>query len=100
MADQPAIRLRRVVPADLPTHFENQRDPASTGMAAVPPREREAFDLHWTTILADPSVVVRTVLADEVVAGSAVSFVRDGERQVGYWIAREHWGRGIATAAL
>jgi RimJ/RimL family protein N-acetyltransferase len=29
-----------------------------------------------------------------------LSFVRDGERQVGYWIARDRWGRGIATAAL
>jgi len=22
------------------------------------------------------------------------------EREVGYWIGREHWGRGVATAAL
>jgi RimJ/RimL family protein N-acetyltransferase len=29
-----------------------------------------------------------------------LSFVRDGARQVGYWIARERWGRGIASAAL
>jgi RimJ/RimL family protein N-acetyltransferase len=34
------------------------------------------------------------------VAGSVLSFVRDGQRQVGYWIAREHWGKGVATAAL
>jgi RimJ/RimL family protein N-acetyltransferase len=24
----------------------------------------------------------------------------DGQDAVGYWIAREHWGRGIATRAL
>ena len=24
----------------------------------------------------------------------------DGERQVGYWVERELWGRGIASAAL
>jgi RimJ/RimL family protein N-acetyltransferase len=44
--------------------------------------------------------VTRTILADGVVAGHALSFERDGRRLVGYWLAREHWGRGIATRAL
>ena len=36
-----------------------------------------------------------------VVAGSIVSWVDEtGERDVGYWLGREFWGRGIATAAL
>jgi RimJ/RimL family protein N-acetyltransferase len=100
MLDGITVRLREVVPSDLPMHFEQQRDPESNRMAAVPPRDRPAFDAHWARILVDPAVVVRTVLADEDVAGSVLSFVRDGQRQVGYWIAREHWGKGIATAAL
>jgi RimJ/RimL family protein N-acetyltransferase len=100
MADEITVRLREVVPSDLPIHFEQQRDPDSHRMAAVAPRDRPAFDAHWARILVDPTVVVRTVLANGKVAGSALSFVRDGQRQVGYWIAREHWGRGIATAAL
>lgn len=29
-----------------------------------------------------------------------VSWVHDEERDVGYWIGREHWGKGVATAAL
>jgi RimJ/RimL family protein N-acetyltransferase len=29
-----------------------------------------------------------------------VSFMNAGEREVGYWIGREFWGRGIATLAL
>jgi RimJ/RimL family protein N-acetyltransferase len=94
------VTLREVLPADLPLHFEQQRDPESSRMAAVAPRDRAAFDAHWERILADPAVVVRTVLVDGEVAGSALSFLRDGERQVGYWIARERWGQGIATAAL
>ena len=24
----------------------------------------------------------------------------DDEREIGYWIGREHWGRGIATASV
>jgi RimJ/RimL family protein N-acetyltransferase len=69
-------------------------------MAAVPSRDRAAFDAHWARVLVDPTAVVRTILADGEVAGSVVSFLRAGERQVGYWIARERWGEGIATAAL
>jgi RimJ/RimL family protein N-acetyltransferase len=100
MGDAIAVRLREVMPSDLPVHFEQQRDPDSYRMAAVAPRDRPAFDAHWEKVLVDPAVVVRTVLADGEVAGSVLSFVRDGQRQVGYWVAREHWGQGIATAAL
>jgi RimJ/RimL family protein N-acetyltransferase len=100
MPEETTVRLREVVPSDLPLHFEQQRDPDSSRMAAVAPRDRPAFDAHWAKILVDPTVVIRTVLADGKVAGSVLSFVRDGERQVGYRIAREHWGKGIATAAL
>jgi RimJ/RimL family protein N-acetyltransferase len=98
--DRVTVRVREVVEADLPIHFEQQRDAASTAMAAVAPRDRAAFDAHWRTILTDPTVVVRTVEADGQVAGSVLSFVRDGERQVGYWVGRDHWGRGVATLAL
>ncbi len=34
------------------------------------------------------------------VAGNVVSWAHDGERDVGYWIGREYWSKGIATAAL
>src|SRR4029077_6096778 len=67
---------------------------------AVPARDRPAFDAHWAELLADPGVVLLTVVADGEVAGSALSFVRGGRRQVGYWIARAHWGKGIASLAL
>jgi RimJ/RimL family protein N-acetyltransferase len=94
------VHLREVRADDLPIHFAQQRDPESNALAGVPARDREAFDAHWAELLADPGVVLRTVVADGEVAGSALSFVRDGRRQVGYWIGREHWGRGIASRAL
>ena len=40
------------------------------------------------------------VEADGVVVGNVVSWEHEGEREVGYRIGREHWGRGVATAAL
>lgn len=70
-------------------------------MAAFTSRDRDAFTAHWTTkILGDETVIKRTVLFDGHVAGNVVSFERFGEREVGYWIGREHWGKGVATRAL
>jgi RimJ/RimL family protein N-acetyltransferase len=94
------VTLRPVRAADLDAFLEHQRDPEAIAMAAFAARERPAFMAHWERILADPSVVARTVLADEEVAGNVASFERDGRREVGYWIGRESWGAGVATAAL
>ena len=44
--------------------------------------------------------LILTVVAGGEVAGYVLSFERDGRREVGYWIGRDHWGRGVATAAL
>jgi RimJ/RimL family protein N-acetyltransferase len=98
-----AIRLRPVEPADLEAFFAQQSDPVAWRMVAFPskePRDRPAFDAHWKKIQADPAIVVRTITRGGRVVGNAVCFPLGTERQVGYWVAREEWGRGIATAAL
>jgi RimJ/RimL family protein N-acetyltransferase len=94
--------LREVREADLEAHYEQQADAESAAMAATPVRDREAFFAHWRKVLADESTLVRTIDVDGVVAGHIVSFVREGqeEREIGYRIARSHWRRGVATAAL
>jgi len=94
------ILLREVAEGDLPILFEHQLDPAATAMAAFPSRYREAFMAHWARILADDSVVARTILFDGRVTGNVVSWRDEGERLIGYWIGREYWGKGIASAAL
>jgi RimJ/RimL family protein N-acetyltransferase len=95
-----AVTLREVEPADLPVFFEHQRDPVALAMAGLPGRERDAFDEHWARIMADDTVLIRTIVAGGEVVGNALSFEHEGRREVGYWIGRHHWGRGIATAAL
>lgn len=93
--------LRDVIEADLPILFEHQRDPIAARMAAFVPREREAFMAHWRdTVLAKPSNATKTVVVDGRAVGHVTSWDQDGKRLVGYWIAREHWGKGIATRAL
>jgi len=94
------VTLRPVEAADLPIFFEHQRDPAGIAMAGVGGRDRAAFDEHWANILADDAGRIRTIVAGGEVVGYVLSFERDGRREVGYWIGRDHWGRGVATAAL
>jgi RimJ/RimL family protein N-acetyltransferase len=94
------VSLRAVQPADLPVLFEHQRDPLANEMAGFPARERDAFMAQWERMLADPEVRVRAVEVDGRLAGFVLSFVRGGRREVGYWIGREFWGGGVATAAL
>ena len=95
-----AILLRDVIESDLPIFFEQQLDPVATQMAAFPARDREAFMAHWTKILADETNILKTILFDGQVAGNIVSWLHSGEREVGYWLGREYWGKGIATRAL
>jgi RimJ/RimL family protein N-acetyltransferase len=94
------VLLRDVLEGDLPTFFEHQLDPAANRMAAFAPRDNDAFMAHWKKILADTAVAKKTILFDGHVAGNIVSFERSGKREVGYWIGREYWGKGIATEAL
>lgn len=94
------VVLRPPVEADLPIFYEQQLDPEATAMAGFPSREREPFMAHWRKIMADRSVKLRAIVFEGCVAGNIVSFDQSGEREVGYWLGREYWGKGIATEAL
>lgn len=94
------VSLRDVRQADLPVLFEQQLDPEATRMAAFPSRRYDAFMAHWAKCMADDTNVLKAIILDGRVAGSIVSWVQSGRRHVGYWLGREYWGRGIATAAL
>jgi RimJ/RimL family protein N-acetyltransferase len=95
-----AVILRDVAESDLPVFFVQQLDPEATRMAAFPARDRKTFMAHWHRIMADETVMTKTILFDGHVAGNVVSFVRSGEREVGYWIDKKYWGKGVATQAL
>ena len=96
----PSVSLRDVVADDIPALCQHQLDPDASNMAAVYPRDAETFNAHWAKILGDASVVAKAILVDAVLVGYISCFNMDGQDAVGYWIAKEHWGRGIATRAL
>jgi RimJ/RimL family protein N-acetyltransferase len=94
------VQLRPTTHADLPTLFRFQLDPDSNLMAGTKPYNEAAYFAHWNGVLADPAITPRTILFDAEIVGAISCFFRDGSHQVGYWIAREHWGKGIASNAL
>jgi RimJ/RimL family protein N-acetyltransferase len=96
----PEVLLRDVSETDLEAFFEHQRDPAATRMAAFPSRDREEFMAHWAKITRDGSCLTKTIVFDGHVAGNVGSWQASDGRAVGYWLGREHWGKGVATRAL
>lgn len=94
------ILLRPVTVSDLPIIYEQQANPEASAMAAFPSRDRKAFDAHWAKIMANEKVILRTIDVNGQVAGHFVSWEMEEEREVGYWLGRKFWGKGIATEAL
>jgi len=85
----------------VPTLYAIQLDPEGNRMAMVRPRDEATFHAVWEGIFADPRVVPRTIVDGEgTILGIINCFQREERDYVGYWIAREHWGKGIATRAL
>ena len=94
------VTLREVTQEDLPIFFEHQMDAEATSMAAFPSRDRDAFMAHWARIMSSGSGILNTILADDAVAGNVVYWEAMGESNIGYWLGKTHWGKGIASAAL
>jgi RimJ/RimL family protein N-acetyltransferase len=94
------VALRETIAADLGTLFEFQADPEASAMAAFPSRDLSAFLEHQKKIEGDPSAITRTIVVGREVVGSIGSWPAEGQRAVGFWIGRPHWGNGYATAAL
>ncbi|HEY0841057.1 MAG TPA: GNAT family N-acetyltransferase [Vulgatibacter sp.] len=95
--------LRHVTAADIGRFFEHQLDPAANWMAASTsddPSDRNAFEAGWKRTLEDPSIIPRTIVSDAEAVGYVATFLRNGTREVAYWIGRAHWGRGIASSAV
>ena len=97
------VALRETMEADLLTLYAHQQDEGARFMAGFTLRSSETWESflgHMLNVMHDQSTLLRTILADGAVVGNLLSFEMDGRRFVSYWLDRERWGRGIATAAL
>ncbi|HMX76179.1 MAG TPA: GNAT family N-acetyltransferase [Anaerolineales bacterium] len=95
------ILLRPVIETDLPILFQQQLEPEAVAMSAYPAKDRGEFMRHWEGILKNKNVTVRTIVYKEKVAGHIICW-KEGkyEQRIGYWIGKEFWRRGIASAAV
>ena len=96
------ILLREVTEDDLVIFFKQQQDPAANWMAAFTakdPTDWAAFAAKWAKILGDGTGTAKTIVCGGRVAGNVLSFIApwSGQREVSYWVGRDHWGRGVAT---
>lgn len=94
------VNLRSIIEADLPTFYDHQCDEEACRIADFQSRDRSAFMTHWAKILRDTSAVTRAVICDHELVGNVCSFDAAGRREIGYWIGRPFWGRGIASSAV
>lgn len=95
------ILLRPVIETDLPILFEQQLNPEAVAMSAYPSKDRGEFMRHWEGILKNKNVTARAIIYKEKVAGHIICW-KEGkyEQRVGYWVGKEFWRRGIASAAV
>lgn len=95
------ITLRPIIETDIPILFQQQLDPEAVAMSAYPAKDRGEFFRHWEGILKNKNVTARAILYKEKVAGHILCW-KEGkyEQRIGYWIGKEFWRRGIASAAV
>ena len=63
-------------------------------------RDRAIFDDRRMRLRTESWATAPTIECDRQVVGYIYSREHFGAPEVEFWIAREHWGKGIATAAL
>ncbi|MFE8646282.1 GNAT family N-acetyltransferase [Sphingomonas sp. NCPPB 2930] len=97
------VSLRPVYDTDLDAVFAHVSDPVAVHMAGLTlqePGDRPGFDAAWQRVLAMPDLWMRGVLANGNFAGHVACYRFQGLLEVGYWIDRSWWGRGVASGAL
>ena len=94
------IRLRPVEDDDLEVFYDHQTDAEAAAMAAFETRTLVDFMAHWATIRATPSAIALTIEVDGVAAGHVDAWAEGDHRELGYWLGRSWWGRGIGTRAV
>ena len=100
---QRTISLTETEKDELNIFFEFQLDKEANHLAAFTskdPTDKAAYIEKYSRHLADPTIHMRTIRVNDVIAGSIAKFVMDNEAGITYWIDKAFWGQGVATTAL
>lgn len=88
---------------DLNVFFQFQLDAEANHLAAFTakdPNDKAAYIEKYSKHLADPTIHMRTIKVNDVIAGSIARFFIEKEAGITYWIDKKFWGQGIASTAL
>ena len=97
------ITLIKTKEDDLNSFFQFQLDKEANYLAAFTskdPNDKAAYIEKYTKHLNDPTINMKTIKVNDVIAGSIAKFVMENEAEITYWIDRKFGGQGIATTAL
>jgi ribosomal-protein-alanine N-acetyltransferase len=97
------VIVREMVEQDLDALFDIQDDAVAQRMAAFTSPDdntRDGYLARGRKNIAKDEIMKKVIEVDGEIVGSVASFVVEGDTEVTYWIRRDRWGRGIATAAL
>lgn len=97
------VTLPKTTIADLDHLFVFQLNEEANYLAAFTskdPTDKPAYLEKYSKCIADPTINMRTIMVDNVIAGSIAKFEIEGEAEITYWIDKKFWGKGIATQAL
>ncbi|MEP6677160.1 MAG: GNAT family N-acetyltransferase [Ferruginibacter sp.] len=97
------ITLTKTEKDDLNSFFQFQLDKEANYLAAFTskdPNDKTAYIEKYSKHLADPTINMRTIKANDEIVGSIARFFIEKDAEITYWIDRKFWGQGIATTAL
>ncbi len=93
--------LREVQESDIVAFYEHQLDPQAAAMGVYEPRGLDELTARWHRMMVNPTITARAITVDAQTVGHVVSWIEDdGHRELGYLVASEFWGRGVASAAV
>jgi ribosomal-protein-alanine N-acetyltransferase len=98
-----SIKLEKTKESDLESFFQFQLDSEANHLAAFMPKDskdKTAYIERYTKYLSDPTINMRTIKVGDVIVGSISKYEIENEAEITYWIDKQFWGQGIATAAL
>lgn len=98
-----SLNLTPTTLVDLNTLFLFQSDDQANFMAAFTSKDfadSDAYVSKYSKFLSDPEIRMCTIRLNNVVVGSISNYIMFGENEITYWIDKEYWGKGIASAAL
>ena len=64
------------------------------------PTDKTAYLQKYTKFVSDPTINMKTIIVENIIAGSIAKFEMEGDAELTYWIDKKFWRKGVATKAL